>query len=116
MGARSRKEKEKGKEREKEKEPAKNGTSSSKRAGVGGRRRTHGRGAGLLQLRSLASYLFLQSSSARPSRPHHARRSNLRQQTLYRAPCRLPTLTRPPPRVADMVDGAEERAESVTEK
>ena len=114
MGARSRKEKEK--EREKEKEPAKDGTSSSKRAGLAGRRRTHGRGAGLLQLRSMVSYLFLQSSSVRPSRPQHARRSNLRQQTLYRAPCCLPTLTRPPPRVADMVDGAEERAESVTEK
>jgi len=52
-------------EKEKEeKEPAKDGASSSKRE-CGGRRTTHGREAGLLQLRSLASYLLLQSSSAR---------------------------------------------------
>jgi len=87
------------------------------RAGVGGRRRAHGRGAGLPHLRGLrlASYLLLRSSSARPSRPHHVRRSKPRQQTLSRAPCHLPTLTRPLPRVADMVDGAEEGAEAETE-
>jgi hypothetical protein len=35
----------------------------------------HGRGAGLLQVRSLASHLPLRSSSARLSRSHQARRS-----------------------------------------
>jgi hypothetical protein len=49
------------------------------RAGVGGRRTTRGCATGLLQLRSLASSLFLQSSSAMPSGPHHARRSKLLQ-------------------------------------
>ena len=44
-------------------------------------------------------YLFLQSSSARPCRPHQARRSKHGQQTLYWALCRLLTLTCLPPRV-----------------
>jgi len=74
------------------------------------------RGVGLLQLRSPASYLLLRSSSARPSSPHNARRSKLRRQKLYRVAWCLPTLTRPPPRVADMVDEAEEGAEAETEE
>ena len=36
--------------------------------------------------------------------------------TLYRAPWRLPTLTRPPPRVTDMVDEVEEGVEVETEE
>jgi len=76
----------------------------------------HGHRAGLLQLRILTSYLLLRSSSARPSGPHHARRSKLRQQTLYGVPRRLPTLTRLPRRVADMVDEAEEGTEAETEE
>ena len=75
----------------------------------------HERGVGLLQLRSLASYLLQRSSSVRPSRPHNARHSKLRQQKLYRVPWRLPMLPRPPPRVADMVDEVEEGAEAETE-
>ena len=86
------------------------------KAGVGGVRTAHGRGAGLLQLRSLASYLLLRSSRARPSRPHHARPRKLPQQTLYRALWRLSTLIRLPLRVADMVDEAEEEEEAETEE
>ena len=79
------------------------------RVRVGGGRTVHEREAGLLQLRSLTSYLLLQSSNARPSRTHHVHRSGLPQQTLYRVPWRLPMLHLPP-RVADMVDEAEEEA------
>jgi len=87
------------KEKQKEKEPAKDGPSSPKREG-GGRRKDDdddGNGARLLQLRNLVSYLLLQSSIARPSRPRHARRSELRQWTLCRALWHIPTLTRPFP-------------------
>jgi hypothetical protein len=76
------------------------------RAVVGGGWTTHRHGASLLQLRSLTSYLLVRSSSARPSGPSHARRRKLRQQTLYRVPRGPPTLTRPPPRVAIMMDEA----------
>ena len=104
-------------EKEKEREPAKDGPSSPKReAEEGGRKTMHGRGAGLLQIRSLMSDLFPQSSSARPSRPHHARRSKLHQRSLYRTLWRLPTLSRLPPRVSDMVDDAEEGAEAEAEE
>ena len=58
-------------EKEKEKVPAKDGPSSPKReAEEEERKTTDGCGAGLV------SDLLLQSSSARPSRPYHARRSN----------------------------------------
>jgi len=77
---------------------------------------THRHEAGLLQLRSLASYLLLQSPSAKPSRPHHVRRSKLRQHTPYRVSWRLSTRTRPPRRVADMVDEAEEGREAEAEE
>ena len=87
--------------------------SSRRMAPLARRGRTmHGRRADLLQLRILASYLPLRSSSARPSRPHHVGRSRLLQHMLYWVPWRLPSLTRPPPRVADMVDDAEEGAEA----
>ena len=65
-----------------ERKSAKDYTSTAT-AAAGGRRTVHGRGAGL-QPYSLASYLLLQPSSARTSRHHHARRSKLRLQTLYR--------------------------------
>jgi len=74
-------------EKEKEREPAKDGhLSPNYEAEEGGRMTTHGRGAGLLQLRSLVSDLLLQSSSARPSRPHHVCHSKLHQRMLHRAP------------------------------
>ena len=104
------------KKKQKERDPAKDGPSSPKREGEGRRRKDDdGNAPGLLQLHSLASYLLLQSLSARPGRPHHASRSKFRQQTLCRAFRRLPTLTRPFPRLADLVDEAEERAEAETE-
>ena len=71
---------------------ARRGRTGSGRGGT-----THGHGAGPLRLHSLTS---LRSSSTRPSSPSHAPRSTLHQQTLYRAPWRLPMLTHVPPRVA----------------
>ena len=71
------------KENERGKEPAKDGPSNSKREGWGRRRwgTTRGHAAGLLQLRSLTSYLLLRFPSASPSHSSHARRSELCQQT-----------------------------------
>ena len=82
----------------------------ARKRAIGGRKRLHGRGTGLLQLCSLVSDLLPQSLSARPSRPHHARRSKLCQQRIHRVPWSLPSLPRQPSRVADMVDKAEGRA------
>jgi len=82
-------EKEKGKENGMGWEPAKDGPSSSHKEGrreEDDARARGGQWTGLLQLRSLASYLLLQPSSAGSSRPYLARRSKLRQQMLYRAP------------------------------
>jgi hypothetical protein len=75
-----------------------------------------GRGTGLLQLHSLASYLLIQSSSVWPTRPYHARRSKLQQQTPDRASWCLSTLSRSSPRVADVVNSEEEGTEAKTEE
>ena len=80
----------------------------ARRRAIRGRKRLYGRGTGLLQLRSLVSDPLQQSFSVRPSRLHQAHRSKLYQQRIYRVPWRLPSLPRQPPRVADMVDKAEE--------
>ena len=73
------------------------------RAAGGGRKTTHGRG-GRLAAVAQPSVLSPPTPARDQAGPTHACRSKHGQQTLYRAPRRLPMLTCPPSRVMAMVD------------